>query len=54
MAEIIRQRVLRRMDAQAGRGDESPESVAMMLRYYSPIREEEADTSIRPRRRRSP
>jgi hypothetical protein len=42
MAELIRQRVLRRMDARAGRGDRSPESVATMLRYYLPIGEAHA------------
>jgi len=34
---LLRQRVLRRMDARAGRGDGNPESVATMLRYYLPL-----------------
>jgi len=46
MAEIIRQRVLRRMDAQVGQGRGDPEHIATMLRYYSherPVRRREMD-----------
>ncbi len=42
MAELIRQRVLRRMDARAGRCGWSPESVATMLQYYLPCGEAHA------------